>query len=89
MLERVARLDGRRDDADPRSRWKLRQALEGLEVHLRKEREHRDPQTVQTPLHLREMRKGRDRSDPLTPRSLPSDGRRHVPEEHFAARTGR
>jgi hypothetical protein len=57
--------------------------VEGLQMHLREERDHRDPQAVQPALHLPEMAKAGDRRPPAIRARLTPHGPRQLPEEHL------
>ena len=83
MLQAVGGLDGGGDHAHPRPRRQLGQAVEGLQVRLGEERDHRDAPAVQPPLHLREMREAGDRGRPLPRRRRPARDRRQVAEQHL------
>src|SRR6059036_1690950 len=83
VLQIVGRLGGGGGHAYPRPRRELGQTVEGLEMRLGEERDHRNPMTAQEPLHLREMAEARDRRPPTTGRPLAPHGRRQLAEEHL------
>src|SRR5207247_5192760 len=57
--------------------------VEGLEMRLGEERDHRDPLAAQKPPHLPEMAEARDRRLPTTGLLLAPHGRRQITEEHL------
>ena len=66
----------------------LGQAMEGLQMRLRQQREHGDPQTVQPALHLREMAEAGDRCGPAIRLVPPPHGGRQVLRSTLSTRTG-
>ena len=79
----VRRLHGRGDHAHPRAARQLSQTLQRLEMRLRQEREHGDPQTLQAALDLRKMAEAGHRRGPVARSSLPPHGGRQVLEQHL------
>ena len=73
----------RRDYAHPRAARQLSQTLQRLEMRLRQEREHGDPQALQAALHLRKMTEAGHRRGPATRSGLPPYGGRQILEEHL------
>src|SRR5438128_1515444 len=64
VLQVVRGLGLGRGDADPRSRRQLGEGVEGFQMRLGEQRDHRDAPAVQEPLHLGEMAEARDGHPP-------------------------
>src|SRR5439155_21671447 len=88
VLQVMGVLDGGGGHAHPRPRRELGQTVEGLEMRLGEERDHRNPLAAQQPRHLREMAEARDRRPPTTGLLLAPYGRRQLTEEQLVDADG-
>src|SRR5438093_4324323 len=83
VLEIVGRLDRGGGHAHPCPRRELGQAMERLEMRLGEQRDHGNPLALEKVLHLREMRKARDRRPPSTGLLRTPRDRRQLGEENL------